>query len=94
MGRTVRLKGFRPGKVPTKVIQQRFGEQVRGEVLSDLIGSSLSEAFEQEKLRPVAQPVVDTTGKAEDGEIAYTATFEVMPELPDVDVSAMEHRAA
>lgn len=90
MGRTVRLKGFRPGKVPRHVIQQRFGKQVRGEVLSDLIGSSLNEAFEQEKLRPVAQPTVDTTGEAEDGEIACTATFEVMPELPDVDVSAME----
>ena len=90
MGRTVRLKGFRPGKVPKHVIQQRFGKQVRGEVLSDLIGSSLSEAFEQEQLRPVAQPTVDTTGEAEDGEIACTATFEVMPELPDVDVSAMQ----
>jgi trigger factor len=90
MGRTVRLKGFRPGKVPTKVIQQRFGEQVRGEVLSDLIGSSLNEAFEQEKLRPVAQPSIDTTGKPEGGEIAYTATFEVMPELPEVDVAALE----
>ncbi len=87
MGRTVRLKGFRPGKVPVKVIQQRFGSQVRGEVLSDLIGTSLGEAFEQEKLRPVAQPTVDTTGEAEDGQIACTATFEVMPELPDVDVA-------
>jgi len=90
MGRTVRLKGFRPGKVPKHVIQQRFGKQVRGEVLSDLIGSSLNEAFEQEQLRPVAQPTVDTTGEAEDGEIACTATFEVMPELPDVDVSGLE----
>ncbi len=90
MGRTVRLKGFRPGKVPVHVIKQRFGEQVRGEVLSDLIGSSLSEAFEQEKLRPVAQPKVDTTGEAEDGEISCTATFEVMPELPAVDVSSIE----
>lgn len=46
MGRTVRLKGFRPGKVPTTVIKQRFGDQVRGEVLSDLIGSTLRERFE------------------------------------------------
>jgi trigger factor len=90
MGRTVRLKGFRPGKVPTNVIKQRFGAQVRGEVLSDLIGSSLGEAFEQEKLRPVAQPSVDTTGEPEDGQISYTATFVVMPELPEVDVSSME----
>jgi len=90
MGRTVRLKGFRPGKVPTTVIQQRFGAQVRGEVLSDLIGSTLREAVNQENLRPVANPAVDTTGQPENGEITYTATFEIMPEFPEVDVAALE----
>jgi trigger factor len=90
MGRTVRLKGFRPGKVPAAVIQQRFGSQVRGEVLSDLIGSTLREAFEKENLRPVANPSIDTTGKPENGEIAYTATFEVMPEFPEIDVSSLQ----
>ncbi|SEI85143.1 trigger factor [Frateuria terrea] len=90
MGRTVRLKGFRPGKVPAAVIQQRFGSQVRGEVLSDLIGSTLREAFEKENLRPVANPSIDTTGKPENGEIAYTATFEVMPEFPEIDVAGLE----
>ena len=90
MGRTVRLKGFRPGKVPTAVIQQRFGDQVRGEVLSDLIGSTLREAVEKEQLRPIANPSIDTTGRPEDGEIAYTATFEIMPEFPEVDVSKLE----
>ena len=90
MGRTVRLKGFRPGKVPVTVIRQRFGEQVRGEVLSDLIGSTLREAVELEKLQPIASPAINTTGKPENGEIAYTATFEVMPEFPDVDVAALE----
>ncbi|MEO5812720.1 MAG: trigger factor [Rhodanobacter sp.] len=90
MGRTVRLKGFRPGKVPTTVIKQRFGDQVRGEVLSDLIGSTLREAVAQEKLQPIANPAIDTTGKPENGEIAYTATFEIMPEFPQVDVAALE----
>ncbi len=94
MGRTVRLKGFRPGKVPTTVIKQRFGEQVRGEVLSDLIVSTLREAVEQEKLQPIANPAINTTGKPENGEIAYTATFEIMPEFPEVDVATLEiHRA-
>ncbi|WP_158884276.1 trigger factor [Rhodanobacter sp. L36] len=93
MGRTVRLKGFRPGKVPTTVIKQRFGDQVRGEVLSDLIGSTLREAVEQEKLQPIANPAINTTGQPENGEIAYTAVFEIMPEFPAVDVSALEiHR--
>ena len=90
MGRTVRLKGFRPGKVPTTVIKQRFGEQVRGEVLSDLIGSTLREAVEQEKLQPIANPAINTTGRPENGEIAYTATFEVMPQFPEIDVAGLE----
>ncbi|WP_458072179.1 trigger factor [Rhodanobacter sp. BL-MT-08] len=90
MGRTVRLKGFRPGKVPTTVIKQRFGAQVRGEVLSDLIGSTLREAVEQEKLQPIANPSINTTGQPEDGEIAYTATFEILPEFPPIDVSSLE----
>ena len=90
MGRTMRLKGFRPGKVPTTVIKQRFGSQVRGEVLSDLIGSTLREAVEQEKLQPIANPAINTTGQPENGEIAYTATFEIMPEFPAVDVAGLE----
>ncbi len=90
LGRNVRLKGFRPGKVPTKVIEQRFGEQVRGEVLSDLIGSTFREAVQQQNLQPVANPGIDTDGKPKDGEIAYTATFEVMPELPTVDVAILK----
>ena len=90
LGRTVRLKGFRPGKVPPKVIEQRFGAQVRGEALSELIGKTFEEAATQYQLRPVANPSISTSGAPEGGEIAYTATFEVMPELPVVDVSVLE----
>lgn len=90
LGRNVRLKGFRPGRVPAKVIEQRFGEQVRGEALSDLIGSTFREAVQQQNLQPVANPSIDTDGKPKDGEIAYTATFEVMPELPTVEVAILK----
>lgn len=90
LGRNVRLKGFRPGKVPAKVIEQRYGEQVRGEALSDLISSTFREAVQQQNLEPVANPSIDTDGQPKDGEIAYTATFEVMPELPAVDVAILK----
>ena len=90
MSRTVRLKGFRPGKVPTKVIEQRFGTQVRGEVLSEVIGNTLREAVTQENLQPIANPAIQTSGQAEDGQIAYTAVFEVMPQFPDIDVAALK----
>jgi trigger factor len=89
-GRSARLKGFRPGKVPTKVIEQRFGRQIRGEVLSEMIGSSYQEAITQEKLRPAVQPAIQTTGTPTNGEIEYTATFEVMPEIGKIDISGLE----
>jgi trigger factor len=89
-GRSARLKGFRPGKVPTKVIEQRFGRQIRGEVLSEMIGSSFQQAVTQEKLRPAVQPAIQTTGTPTNGEIEYTATFEVMPEVGKIDISGLE----
>ena len=90
MGRTARLKGFRPGKVPAKVIEQRFGSQIRNEALSDLIGRSFQDAVTQEKLRPAVQPSIATTGRPENGEIEYTATFEVLPEVGTLDISGLE----
>jgi len=90
MGRTARLKGFRPGKVPTKVIEQRYGSQIRNEALSEMIGSSFQEAVSQEKLRPAVQPQIATTGRPDNGEIEYTATFEVLPEIGALDVSGLE----
>lgn len=90
MGRNARIKGFRPGKVPTKVIEQRFGARIRGEALSELIGSSFQEAVSTEKLRPAMQPSISTSGKPDNGEIEYVATFEVMPEIGKLDVSGLE----
>jgi len=90
MGRTVRIKGFRPGKVPTSVIEQRFGGQIRNEALGELISQSFQKAVEQENLRPAVQPSISTTGLPDNGEIEYTATFEVLPEIGPIDVSGIE----
>jgi len=90
MGRSARLKGFRPGKVPTKVIEQRYGRQIRNEALSEMIGSSFQEAVSQEKLRPAVQPAISTTGTPTNGEIEYTATFEVMPEIGKIEIGGLE----
>jgi trigger factor len=90
MGRSARLKGFRPGKVPTKVIEQRFGRQIRNEALSEMIGSSFQEAVNQEKLRPAVQPAIQTTGTPTNGEIEYTATFEIMPEIGTIEIGGLE----
>lgn len=90
LSRSVRLKGFRPGKVPGKVIEQRYGAQVRNEAVGELIQRSFSQAVQQERLRPAVQPAIETTGVPEGGEFKYTATFEVMPEIGTIDVSALK----
>ncbi|MGH8042783.1 MAG: trigger factor [Rudaea sp.] len=88
-GRNVRLKGFRPGKVPVKVIEQRFGAQIRGEAMSELVRTSFQQAVSEQKLRPAATPAISTSGEPVDGQIEYTATFEVLPELGKLDVTTL-----
>jgi trigger factor len=90
VARNVRLKGFRPGKIPPKVIEQRFGAQVRGEAISELIRNSFDEAVGKENLRPAMAPQIDTTGQPINGQIEYTARFEVLPEVGSIDVSQFE----
>ena len=89
LGQNVRLKGFRPGKVPAKVIEQRYGRQVRSEALGELIRQSFTAAVQQEKLRPAVAPAIETTGSPEGGAIRYTATFEIVPEIGKIDVSGL-----
>ncbi|MEO7386114.1 MAG: trigger factor [Gammaproteobacteria bacterium] len=83
VSRTANLKGYRPGKVPEKVIRQRFGEQIRREVLQDVIQTTYGEALNRQQLRPAGEPQIDASpdAGAKDGDFAYTARFEVFPEF-------------
>lgn len=77
--RSARLPGFRPGKVPMKVLRQRYGGQMRREVFGELIGTSFSEAVAEEKLRPAGAPQVEPDMDEAARRYAYTAVFEVLP---------------
>jgi trigger factor len=81
LSRTARLKGFRPGKAPLAVITKQFGEQVRAEVLSDLMRSSFAQAVSQEKLRPAAGPRIEPITLGPESDLKYAAHFEVLPEI-------------
>jgi len=81
VGRTAKIKGFRPGKVPPNVVRKHYGSQVRQEVLSDLMGQSYRDAVQQENLNPVANPQIEPDLSGSKGAFAYTATFEVLPEV-------------
>lgn len=78
----VRLDGFRRGKVPMKVVRQRYGIGVRQEVLGELINQAYFEAVQQEKLQPAGMPSIEAKGGEGEGkDFEFVATFEVFPEL-------------
>jgi len=81
VSRTAKMKGFRPGKVPFKVVKQQFGAQVRQEVLSDLMQSSFAEAVTEQKLKPAANPRIEPISLEPDQDLRYRATFDVFPEI-------------
>lgn len=85
----VKLKGFRPGKVPMSVIEKQYSQQVRQEVTGDVISASFYEAVSTEKLKPAGAPKIEDQS-ATDANIKYTAIFEVYPEVKLSDVSEIK----
>jgi trigger factor len=81
VSRTAKLKGFRPGKAPIKIIRQQFGDQVRQEVLSELMQQSFSRAVTEAKLTPAAGPRIEPITSGPDEDLKYRAVFEVYPEI-------------
>jgi trigger factor len=96
LSRTAKVKGFRPGKVPMKVVAQQYGRQVRDEVVGEVIQASYFEAINQEKLQPAGMPSIEPKVLEEGRDLEYTATFEVMPkvELAEVAGAKLEKAVA
>lgn len=90
IARTARIKGFRPGKVPAKVIEQRYGAQVRGEVVDELLQQGFDQAVRENELRLAGNPRIEPSAEAGEGELAYVATFEVVPDFGDIDVTTLQ----
>lgn len=86
VSRTVRIKGFRPGKAPIHVVRKHYGREVREEVVSDLIRETFAEALRQEKLQPAGGPRIEPQKTGEPDDLRYTATFEVYPQVELKDV--------
>jgi len=96
VSRTAKLKGFRPGKAPLKVIRQQFGAQVRQEVLTELMQSSFAEAVSEQKLSPAAGPRIEPIAAGPGEDLKYRAIFEIFPDitLKGVDGLAIARPAA
>jgi trigger factor len=82
LGRTIRLPGFRPGKVPTQLLRRRFGQSVRGEVLENTVQDSTAEAIRERNLRPALPPKVDIVSAAEGTDFEYRMSVELLPDIP------------
>src|SRR5688572_14980661 len=90
LSRTVKMHGFRPGKVPLKVVAQQYGPQVRQEVLGDAIQRSFGEAVRQQNLKVAGYPQFDPKPFGDDASaFEYSATFEVYPEVELGDISGI-----
>ncbi|MBN1573177.1 MAG: trigger factor [Deltaproteobacteria bacterium] len=81
LGKKAKVKGFRPGKVPLKILKQQFKEQVEADATENLFKNTYPSALSEAEINPITYPEVDTKGAKEDEEFAYTATVEIMPEV-------------
>lgn len=91
VARTVKMQGFRPGKVPMKIVAQQHGGQVRQEVLGESVQKSFSDAVQQNQFRVAGYPRIEPKADQGGGEsMMFTATFEVYPEVVLGDISATQ----
>lgn len=90
IARTANLKGFRPGKVPAKVIEQRYGAQVRSEVVDNLLQQGFDQGVRDNELRLAGAPRIEPAPDAGDDELAFVAIFEVVPEFGEIDVAGLQ----
>jgi len=90
LARTVKMDGFRPGKVPMNVVTQRYGYSVHYEVMNDKVGQAFAQAASEAKLRVAGQPRISEAAEAVEGAMAFDAVFEVFPEVKIGDLASAE----
>ena len=94
VSKTVKLDGFRPGKVPVNVVKKMYGAQIRHEVMGDMIESSYRDAIIEQKVRPAGMPKIEAVeaeeGAEKDESMTYSAVFEVYPEVESVEMDSIE----
>jgi trigger factor len=90
LAKTVKIPGFRPGKVPIKMVAQQYGPQVRSDVISDAVQTSFNDAVREQNLRVAGYPRIEPKSQASaDGSLEFSAVFEVYPEVTVGDVAAV-----
>src|SRR5271157_4857921 len=83
IGRSIRLPGFRPGKVPMQILRRRYGTSVLGEVLESTVQGSSAEAIREHNLRPALPPKVEIQSFSEGADLEYKMSVELLPDIPE-----------
>jgi trigger factor len=81
LGKQVQMKGFRPGKVPRRILEKRFGRHIKGEVAGGVISDAFDEAIEEHDITPVSQPVIEQGTLAKGEEFTFSLTVEIKPSI-------------
>src|SRR5207302_1090833 len=89
IGRSVRIPGFRPGKVPLPLLRKRYGPAVRHEVLETTVQGSSAEAMREHNLRPALPPQVEIVSAAEGADLEYKMSIELLPDMPEPDFAGL-----
>ncbi|TCZ57230.1 trigger factor [Roseicella aquatilis] len=90
LGRDLRIPGFRPGKVPPKVVAQRYGQAVMGEVLESSVNKATDQVVTDRGLRPAMQPKIELVNFAPEADLEFKVELEILPEIPMPDFSGIE----
>ena len=90
IGKTVKLTGFRPGKVPVAVLKQRYGQSVMGEVLEETVSQTSDKALKERNLRPALQPKITIDSFEAGQDLAYGLVVEILPDVVAPDVTLVE----
>jgi trigger factor len=90
LSRTIRMPGFRPGKVPVGLLRKQYGRSVMGEVVEQAVNQGSQQAISDHELRPALRPKIEVTSFDEGADLEFTMALEVLPEVPKIDLGAIE----
>ena len=89
VGRTARLPGFRPGKIPMALLRKRYGQSIMGEVIEQAVDEGARKALDENAIRPAQQPKVEITSYNEGGDLEFTVAVETLPDIEPIDFKAV-----
>lgn len=90
LGKTAKVQGFREGKVPLDIVKKKYGAQVKGEVLEQIVQETSQEAIKQHSLNPATQPNIEIKSFEDGKDLEYIMDLEVLPEVPEIDYGSIE----